>query len=273
MGALSSSAPLTWGSLPGRLQILFEADFERGMVEIGRNRPDLLPPLQRSMAQFFFSFVPGQENLYRELGRRILSSEWGGTLVTLNYERLLQLSLQAEGVQFSYQSLQGVGAGVELCIPHGTCHLFCDGIEGVTSGVEFAVMAVKTGGDPIVIWDPEEFARRIENDAFPPVMSYFDPKKETTSGVNLILQQRARFEELVARAARVVIVGVAVRPDDHHLWQPLAETRAELLYCAGKSAAADFQEWTAANRTDQSNWTYPTYFSESFDELCGAVGL
>ncbi len=273
MNALSAEAPQSWGRLPDTFQSLFIDDFERGMTELGRVRPDLLPPLQRSMAQFFFGFVPGRENLYRELGRRIAAAGWGGTLVTLNYERLLQLSLEAEGVQPSYRFPDREVSEVELCVPHGSCHLFVDDISAVAGDVEFAGTEVATGGDPIVVDDSNEFVRRIEDDAFPPVMSYFDPAKDTTSGVNFILQQRARFNELSANADRIVVVGVAVRPHDAHLWKPLAESPAELLFCSGAEAAADFMEWAEACRPDQSNRPYHTYFSDSFDELCGVVGL
>lgn len=273
MASLAAAAPLTWGSLSSELQALFRNDFELGMVELGRIRPDLLPPLQRSMAKFFFNFVPGQDNLYRDLARRIASTKWSGTLVTLNYERLLQLSLEAEGLQVGYHGQNGAGDCIDICVPHGICHLFCDGVEGVAGEVEFAGAEVATGGDPNVVDNPGEFARRIQEDAFPPVMSYFDPAKETTSGVNIILGHRRRFEELVANAGRVVIIGVAVRPEDSHLWQPLAESPADLHFCAGASAAPDFEMWAEANRPGRSSGAYPGYFSESFEELCTAVGL
>ena len=157
------------------------------MTRLGVARPDLLPPLQRAMAQFFFRYTPGRDNLYRDLGRRMGEAAWNGVLVTLNYERLLQLSLEAEGVQPIIGSSGHAGSAVEVCLPHGSCQLFCDGIVAAASGVEFAGMEVETGGTAIVIDDPGEFARRIVGDSFPPVMSYFDPAKATTSCVNFIM--------------------------------------------------------------------------------------
>ena len=253
--------------------MLFENDFEAGMTRLGAAQPDLLAPLQRAMAQFFFEFVPGSDSLYRVMARRMAETAWNGALVTLNYERLLQLSLEAEGVHALTGTEDKGGSAVEVCLPHGACHIFCDGVAAATGGIEFAGMEVETGGIPVVINSPTGFARRITSDPFPPVMSYFDPAKHTTSCVNFITEQRARYRVLVTGADRVAIVGVTVRPHDDHLWQPLAESAADLTFCAGEAAADVFLEWAESNRPGRVNQAYRSYFSESFDKICEAVGL
>lgn len=273
MPALAAAAPLTWGRLPEKLQLLFRDDFEVGMTHLAVSRPDLFGPLQRAMAQFFFGFQPGPTSLYRELARRIAETEWDGAFVSLNYERLLQLSLEAEGVRPMVGVSGDPGSTVEVCLPHGCCHLFCKGVEAVATGVEFAGLGVATGGIIEVVDDPEEFSRRIEGNNFPPVMSYFNPAKDTTSCVNFIMKQRARYRELVGSASHVAIVGVAVRPHDRHLWDPLTDSPADIAFCAGEAAGEAFLKWTAENRPACTNQAYPTYFSESFDQICEAVRL
>jgi hypothetical protein len=60
-----------------------------------------LPPLQRSMARFFFNFVPKPNNLYVRIAKLIKQSCWNleGALVTFNYERLLPIALECAGIQ------------------------------------------------------------------------------------------------------------------------------------------------------------------------------
>lgn len=273
MSALAEAAPSTWGELPEKLQAAFRDDFEAGMTCLAVSRPDLFGPLQRAMAQFFFGFKPGAASLYRELARRISKTEWHGALVSLNYERLLQLSLKVEGVRPIVAAAGEPGATVEVCLPHGCCHLFCEGVEAAGTGVEFAGGEVVTGGTIKIVDDEEEFTRRIEGSSLPPVMSYFDPAKDTTSCVNFILEQRARYGAFVSSADRIAIVGVAVRPHDHHLWDPLADSPGDLVFCAGKDAAKAFQGWAAENRSSRTSQAYHTYFAESFNQLCEAVGL
>ena len=98
LAALSRLYPNARGELSKESQSSLSEDFEAGMVAIGDRRPHALPPLERSMASFFFNFRPRVNNLYRELAQRMKKYSWSGALVTLNYERLLELSLLEEGL-------------------------------------------------------------------------------------------------------------------------------------------------------------------------------
>jgi len=264
--------PMVWGGLPQNQRLVLGSDFEAGMKDIGENNPYALPPLQCSLASFFFSFVPGQNNLYRDLARRIRRNTWRGALISLNYERLLELSLVAEGIRPFAGSPPDTSSSVELCLPHGCCHIFCESVRGTAGAVLFSGSNVKTRGHVTVIAEPTEHAKRI-HDAFPPVMSYFDPAKSTTSGVNFIEEQRARYDAIVRNARIVAVVGVKVRPHDKHLWEALKETNADVIYCAGESAGREFAAWASANRQDKVSKVLYSYFSESFNELCTGLGL
>ena len=48
--------PTVWGAIPKDKLDLLKGDFEVGMREIGETS-HALPPLQRSMAHFFFGFI------------------------------------------------------------------------------------------------------------------------------------------------------------------------------------------------------------------------
>jgi hypothetical protein len=196
-------------------------------------------PLLRVMGGYFFQFTPRPTNLYVALAQRIRAvSAWSIALCSLNYERLLELSLSAAGIQPAVGGPSRQASQVELCLPHGCCHLFCDSVRAISGMVSFAGAQVQTNGPITVVSNPAHHRARIEQDAMPPVMSYFEPSKRTTSGVSFIEAQRALWEELAKGTTTLIIVGVKVRDHDHHIWDPVASTVARVIYCAGPSCGA-----------------------------------
>lgn len=270
--ALRTFNPPGWGRLPNSMAGLFRDDFERGMTQLAAENSHAMPVLQRAMAAFFFNFVPTTSNLYVRLAERIRARQWPGAICTLNYERLLELSLLHGGMQPVVG--QGAAAGqVELSLPHGCCHIFCEGTRASSAGVSFSGVGVTFDGPVAVISNPAEFQARINGDAVPPVMSYFEPQKTTSAGASFIRGQRERWADLAAQADVIAIVGVKVRPRDSHIWSPIADSRAEIVYCAGSAAGGEFRTWAASFRAGKTSRVLTGYFAEEFEALCRAVSL
>lgn len=270
--ALRGFNPPGWGALPASLAAAFEADFEAGMVEIASTHPHAMPVVQRAMAAYFFNFVPRPQNLYVTLAQRLRRVKWDGAIATLNYERLLELSLAASNLQPVVGSPSSPGRSVELVLPHGCCHIFCDSVRGMAAAVSFAGNAVTTDGPVSVIADPVQYNQRINGDAFPPVMSYFEPKKQTTSGASFIRHQREQFRELAQAAPAIAVVGIKVRPTDDHIWGPLGAAPGSVLYCAGPWAAVEYRAWQASVRPRAPDTALDAYFAEALDQICAHVG-
>lgn len=268
---LRGFCPDTWGTITGTLADRFRGDFEEAMKAVA---PQRLAPLQRAMAAYFFEFRPLPTSLYLDLAQRIARDyRWSGAACTLNYERLLELSLLKAGVR-PYVGRRAPGRGaLELCLPHGCCHIFCEGAKGAAGAVSFNAFAVQTNGPVRVVPDPEEHRARIQQDAFPPVMSYFEPKKRTTAGHSFIEGQRARWRELALNATTLVIVGVRVRPHDDHIWTPVATSGARVVYCGGPSAAAEYSRWASRARVQRSDLVLEGYFRDQFATICAEAGL
>ncbi len=266
--------PNGWGQIQEPLASKFCSDFERGMVALSSSNPFLLPVLQRSMAAFFFRFIPTAENLYIKLAKRIQASNWRGSLATLNYERLLEISFIHVGLQPVLNAVASNNGDIELCMPHGCCHLFCESVKADALGVSFSGMNVSTNGPVVSINNHTQFLHRIQTDAFPPVMSYFEPTKRTTSGANLIDDQRKRWRQLSASATTIAIVGVHPRMHDSHIWEPLSSTSAQLIYCGGPAGEIAFDSWRhSVGRTKSTDTILRGYFAEEFNNLCTSVGL
>jgi len=250
----------------------FERDFERGMAQLAQTRSHDMPILQRAMAAYFFNYFPTRDSLYIQLGRLIKQSAWRGAIATLNYERLLEISLIHGGVQPVVNMVTSLGQ-VELCLPHGCCHLFCEGVQASSVGVSFSGVGVTFDGPVVAVSDPAQFRNRIENNSVPPVMSYFEPQKTTSSGASFIRNQRARWAKLASEADTIVIVGVRVRPLDSHIWDPVAKSHAKVVFCAGKSAGQEFETWVSTERIGKDNRALSGYFLEEFNAICEEAGL
>ncbi len=271
--ALRQFNPDGWGQVPESLAKTFRADFEAGMVALSNTSQHALPVLQRAMAAFFFRFAPTTASLYVQLAQRIRAKGWVGSLTTLNYERLLEFSLSHAGVQITVNSAASSNGAVELCFPHGCCHFFCESVRGLASGVSFSGMDVTTNGPVTAIGNPVQFSDRIKNDAFPPVMSYFEPQKRTTSGANLIADQRHRWLQMCTSATTIAVIGVHPRSHDSHIWEPLHLTKARIVYCGGPSAAAAFKTWKKTSGRTATDTVLYGYFANEFENICAEVGL
>lgn len=269
--ALRQFNPLGWGTITGDLAAAFRSDFETAFPSVA---PHALAPLQRAMAAYFFEFRPCTSSLYFELARRIAGAKgWSGAACTLNYDLLLELSLLGASVLPVIGKPTSGSPRLELCLPHGCCHLFCNAAQADASGVSFHGHCVKTDGPVTRIVDPRQHRTRIEKDAFPPVMSYFEPKKDTTTGSSFIDEHRLRWHELAMSATTIVVVGVRVRPHDDHVWEPIASSAARVVYCAGSSGASEYRNWAATTRARRRDRVLAGSFREEFSAICTAAGL
>lgn len=188
-------------------------------------------------------------------------------------ERLLELSLLSIGIQPVVGNVNSQENSIELCLPHGCCHIFCESVSATSQGVSFSGVGVTTNGPIRVISNPQEFNSRINGDAFPPVMSYFQPDKATTSGMSFVIGQRERWKQLVADANFIGIVGVRVRSSDNHIWDALQNTKAKLVYCSGQDGGREFLEWKQKVRPASDDKIFDGYFNESFDGLCAELNI
>jgi len=261
--------PDAWGTISGDLATEFRADFEQAMKLVA---PHALAPLQRAMAAFFFRYQPAASNRYVQLVRRMKAAHWSGAVCTLNYERLLELSVGLNGMQPVVGQPSDPGRSLELCMPHGCCHLFCDSVRASAGAVSFDAFAISTDGPVKAVVDPAEHRQRILQEAFPPVMSYFEPQKRVTSGRSFLEGQRARWKELALVAESIAVVGVKVRPHDGHIWAPLGEAQARIIYCGGPRAAEDFRTWAMTQKRSQ-DVILEGYFGGEFDRISSEIGL
>ena len=309
--------PNNWGRIDEETATVFQDDFEKGMEKIAKNESAVLTDLQKSMAKYFVQFRPSEKNLYVKLIQKIKKSEWDGSIATLNYDRLLQLSLKKSGLKQTFG--RAIFPEIQVCYPHGCCNFFFKGITATngiyidghtlrfpgngsvtvleggqissaggtilsTSGgdeisshdgssINFSSEGLVTRGEPISVAESlSDFFSEIYA-PFPPIMSYFTHSKFTLSCKNFIDEQRIRFGKLIADADEIVIIGMRIRENDEHVWEPLSKTSARITYCAGNDIER-YSRWGNTNRlAHQADLKLKGHWEENFDKICSVLEL
>ena len=293
-------SPNGWGQIDKEMALALQNNFEDGMKKLLEKCPEILSKAQKSMADFFFRFVPTEKNLYVKLAKRIKKCQWNGSIATLNYDRLLQISLSRAGLKQKFN--HGTFPEIQVCYPHGCCNFFCEGIistdrikisgneidfgdgrkivarEDGTIGthngplIHYGEEGLTTDGEIKIVESLRRFYKEL-NSPFPPIMSYFIPTKHTTSCKNFIDGEREKFAKLVESADDIVIIGIKIRELDEHIWDPLSKTSSKITYCAG-SESKNYSTWAQQNRPDSNNdQILDRCWIDNFDKICSILDL
>ncbi len=128
-------------------------------------------------------------------------------------------------------------------------HFFVKGLSVSTMDVANGLgWGGRADGSLSSITDPDEIKAELGKGNLPSI-SFIDPDKLTFVGTTFIFNRQWRYKQLVCSAKSIAIIGVhGATPDylDRHIWQPLAETKAKLIYCSLDTDG--FEAWRAVNR-------------------------
>jgi hypothetical protein len=264
--------------------------FEQGWMEVKRRYDNdfrCLLPYQRSMTRYFNQFHLNQENFYKSyyfhLARCIATTQeqanqpWNGTIVTMNYESMLQEALAIAGIRFFINdpdlAWQDPQDKLELCVPHGFSWVFAD----VRMLNRFNVPILQSdyrdksievfNTEPTLVPDPEEIEEKLASDDWVPVLSYYDPLKNAHICQDFLTYQCALYMRRVEEASTVVIIGLSCNSADSHIWQSLAATDA-MIYYVEPTDAGPFERWAehAGKKSGQDYEIIPkTFFDASVE--------
>lgn len=259
-----------WSNIPEELISLFEYDFEKGMENYINRYPGKITPLKRQMGLFFFNFTYNKDtNLYVKLVKRLKMHK--PSFITLNYDKLLPSALHENGFRISIQPFIQVHQGTELCFPHGNCTFFCEGAFKSVPGTIFK--NVRTSGRLKIISEGAEYYKRIMTDEQPPVISYLEPNKMSPFGYNIIESQRSRYRTLIESASVIVIIGLKLREYENHIWKPIKESKADLIYCSGKKSGKIFDEWLDFYKIGENRSIMNGYWKDNYERICEEIGI
>jgi len=277
-----------WRNIPKEIKELFAESFEKAMAALDKNDKAVSKSLRRDieLSLFFSKHHPKTSNLYwklaRKVARKLRTSRWSGAVVTLNYERLLEESFMrnevftvVRGVTFYDDNLPSLQNNqlFEVCYPHGACQFFMGqnwfaGDGDIAFSPNGGGMAGHTGANHIL--KSSNIPIACEKRQLPLICRYH-PQKTPSFRNYFIDTQQNRSQELMLNAQVITIVGVQCLPqNDVHIWTPLAQTKAFLIYVEpGQYGQEQFKSW-AINSGKIENKDFkiiPHTFKGAFEEI------
>ncbi len=257
-------------SVTDSLADLFEKDFEEGMAEFYSTRECEVPAFLREMCLYFLGFQSLEGNLYKELVRFIASTKHQVVFATTNYDLLIEHSICQLGYIVEYRGLPVPKNSFSVLKIHGSCH-FLPSIDVKFENCSFSFAGegkpprvLKILDAPVRVAQPYEAIKFCkEEDSIAPAIAIYAKGKGVMFCNNYILQQQKFWQESVIKAKKIFIIGLRVNEEDAHIWQPLASSKAQLLY-VGKSE--DFDKWKSENGRKNAHW-----IAERFDESIAII--
>lgn len=269
-GRLAHHFPGTWGALPTSLRATFLDDgFEEGMAIIFRHHSRNLPALMQHMSLFFSSFdiVLSAANLnrYCQLAQLVEDQTLENTLFsTLNYDCLFEIACASRRLPFDY--FEAPEGAVPIWKLHGSCNFRSAWINRSRGASPSAKTSVPDPIEQMEIADARDVWQAAAGS--PPTMSIYLKDGYAQTGHPQIRELQARWGHMVRAAQCVVVVGVRPLPGDDHIWGPLAETPANLIY-VGEGAA--FRRWAVQYRTGGESDFAGSTFDQGFEAIVDAL--
>jgi len=251
---LFKNFPESWGALSSEATTAFETSFEGGMKVIWNKYGGAIMELMRHMALYFAQFRPRKigstayASVARELKRRKLENQV--TLVTLNYECLLETEFRYAGVELSYSLKEVHQHEMKILKPHGSCNFVPEGVSGPVSSIQMGRDAIIEM--PVrVISNINEVIKHILAEALPPIMCLYMEGKPTQVARGTIKAIQKAAQDEVSMAKAVVVVGVHPNPQDTHIWYSIASCQGRVGYVG--PSVQDFTEWAEEYRPEAEN--------------------
>ncbi len=212
-------------------KVFIDDGFEAGMSKIP-NDSRQINPLQREIAIYLSKFQSTRKNAYTILFRKLLQAMDNISIVTLNYDILIEQSLYLNGFQSDYK---GSGDyGVTLLKPHGSsnflpsyppnnnfknivaidCEAFMEGLD-----IEIAINS----------HDVTKWCNNLDNQDLSPVLCMYEKGKRAVINPSIIIESQQKYNELALASDLIILVGIKYIEHDHHIWGVLEQNNSPLL--------------------------------------------
>ncbi len=261
---LASHYTGTWGNLPSAVRTAFSTgNFERGMGNLYEGYSMAVAPLMLQMAVYLIQYRPfSGKSLYCRLIHELVAAQHIERTVfsTLNYDCILEFAMLRQGVPLSY--FNGGDAVVPVWKLHGSCNWFSHGVQA-GSGVTYMKGVTWEGGIEASLDIGTVVQKCVVNQGLAPVMALYMQGKPLQVSPSSVQKIQERWQEAVSNAVKVICIGVRPWPADTHIWQPLAQTAAEVLFIGDQR---EFDDWRASYREGSSVYLAP-YFHTGFARL------
>jgi len=271
-----------WKTLPLKLKTLFNEDFEQALKFLMDNDEtyNLFYKLLLELAFYFAEFKVTNDSLYFKFAQRLYQKKTKISIISLNYDHLLQDALSLNQVMpttlgVHRNDLHGEFKNfipVDVIYPHGASQfsfyfpkeweheIYRDKAEIMGPGV----------------WQFYEIKNMLINyiklpnkPQSMPLMCAYEPGKRPFSENDFIQMQQIYYEQTILLAKRIVLVGVNCNnKNDRHLWASLEKTKAEIIFIEpSDSSISEIEKWNPNAKIIQKT------FKDGFNDICELVSL
>ena len=214
-----------------------------------KNTSQVIAPLMKDMAIYLIQLRPySYESLYDLLVKRLIKLKLLDSFLfsTLNYDCILEFCLLNQNRKISYWNY-GTEDSVPVWKLHGSANWFSKDIEA-SEGVTFTKGVTFEGGLKAHLDTNEVIEKSIVNQGLYPSMCLFMRGKPIQIAPSIIMDQQKKWSETVAAAKTMTCIGINPLPEDSHIWEPIARTKAKLYFIGNKTAFNDWaQEFRGKN--------------------------
>lgn len=216
--------------LPIAVKSLFKIySFEEAMNKLP-NSSTLINPIQKATADYLSSFKPTKKTGYSKLFR-MLDNPLNIDIATLNYDILIELSLDNIGIPYSqfYEKAHNINLikvhGSSSYLPNIGNNRFDDVVfENCSSFIEGLDINIAQNHSQI-----KEWCNQSKNNSISPCLCLYNQDKKTVINRNLIESIQKQYKRSVLNCKRIFVIGVSLAEHDLHIWSPLLETKAEIV--------------------------------------------
>lgn len=283
-----------WRNIPAEIGELFTTrTFEEAMDALDKDDSSAKKSFSRDLelSLFFSRFHLQPSNLYWKLAsriaRRLRTRKWTGAAITLNYERLLEESFMrnevftvVKGITFYDDKLPPLRDDqlFEICYPHGACQFFIGQTwfegEGDMVFSDTARLEGNSGANHLL--NDKNISIACKNRHIPLICRYH-PNKRPSLDNYFIDTQKNRGQELLLNAKIVTIVGIqCLHQNDRHIWDPLSQTQALLVYVEPNDwGQENFRAWAAeCDKVEGKDFKIiPKAFKNAFSHILHLHGI
>lgn len=230
---LASEFPDSWGNLPSECVGALQRDFEQGMLLVWDDHLGLVQRLMIDMARYFSRFDPpaDRSDCYSRLAAAIVSHGLADKTAfgTLNYECALDVAACRMGLKISYAGWPPAADNLMIWKLHGSCNLLPK-----AHVYDMTIVGSNIYQGPIEAVDMPVVRERYEHGlAIPPVMCVYMPGKPTQTMWEFLRQVRQEWADWVRESDVVVVIGARPILEEDYVWQPMADSNAEVWYMGG----------------------------------------
>ncbi|EED0940983.1 hypothetical protein ED113_RS23235 [Escherichia coli] len=216
-------------TIQGEMLELFRNDPEKAMIRFFEERNSDVTALLKEMAIALARFSIKKGNFYLKLIAMIKKKK-NIYLATTNYDLLIEQAIWSHRINVQYRTDNRIPNSMSLLKIHGSCNFIP---AGIATGVSFrhasGAGGALTDGDIKIYNDQEEIINYCKSDtSLAPAVAMYHPEKTVIHCPSIVNLQQQQFKEKVKTSNKIIVIGLKINPDDHHIWDELKETKADI---------------------------------------------